>query len=474
MVPTGCLCAARGQMRRGAMKQLSLSFALLVACGDSVVIPGDDGSHQGGTTVSVSQGVTSTTTSSASATGGAGGFGGEAGAGGAGGDPSVPVARLVTVESFDGSPESNVHVVGHDADGEVIDHQLTASDGTASVLAPNDGMVTVGYESVVVLPDGNGGSETIGRRNLFTLASLGDRAELSYRMTISQTSTENPPMTLSLDAALPAADTVEVFVLCRPGPPFSIAGMGTASLEVRGCPGEPTFDLEVVATGMNMSPGRKIFHDVAHQPGQTVALTIAAPDLEPQPVDHVFSSAAIAVGLGPQGNVRSVSTNFGGSSSSHFSTPLSDGVSVWWVRESVSAIWRTRLLTTIPASSSWAVPALQQPWSPQPTNFAPQRPELTWSYQGNGSFGDALQASWFATDPAQLAVWSLFLPPGTTHAIYPALPAAMQPLVPGSAPGCGFNLYALIAESPGAGIAELFAFAAEDQVGAPSQFVGCP
>jgi hypothetical protein len=81
-----------------------------------------------------------------------------------------------------------------------------------------------------------------------------------------------------------------------------------------------------------------------------------------------------------------------------------------------------RLLTTIPASSSWVVPA----------------------------------------------VWSIFLSPGATTARYPALPPAMQPIVPVSAPGCGFNLYGLMA---GAGLAELFAFAGEDRVGSPSQFV---
>lgn len=148
-----------------------LPLLTVLGCGSPVEVTG---AGEGGGTSSASQGPT-TSGSSTGSTGGAGGTEstGSGGAGGAGGAPLPPVARVVTVQSYDGLPESAVHVVGHDAAGAVIDHELTAPDGTASVLAPDDGMVTVGYETVRVLPDGNGGSDVIAHRQLVTIAAIG-------------------------------------------------------------------------------------------------------------------------------------------------------------------------------------------------------------------------------------------------------------------------------------------------------------
>jgi hypothetical protein len=103
---------------------------IIGGCGDGTFVVPDGGGGAGAS----EGGTTSATAASGSATTGSGG-------GGAGGEGPALSPRLVTVESYEFVPEAGVHVVGHDASGAVVDYQLTSADGTASVLAPDDGMV---------------------------------------------------------------------------------------------------------------------------------------------------------------------------------------------------------------------------------------------------------------------------------------------------------------------------------------------
>lgn len=116
---------------------------------------------------------------------------------------------------------------------------------------------------------------------------------------------------------------------------------------------------------------------------------------------------------------------------------MADGVHEWLVNElAVTAgpmsQTRERIVTTIPATTSWVPAALLEPTGLMLSSFAPNRPELAWTYAGSGAGGDAVFATWFdaslsGTGPSE---WTFWLSPGTTEAVFPALPAAMQPLVP--------------------------------------------
>lgn len=104
------------------------------------------------------------------------------------------------------------------------------------------------------------------------------------------------------------------------------------------------------------------------------------------------------------------------------------------------------------------------------TTRAPLQPALSWTFSGNGDAGDAVQISWWALDPAAPATWTFFAPAGTTAMAYPSLPLDAQPLMPCQGNGCGFQLYTVLAESPGAGVHELFTSRWADAAHAPAPF----
>jgi hypothetical protein len=450
----------------------ALAFAVvaLAGCGDETFVAPDGGGGTGGLGTSA-VGTTSAATTTTAATGGAGG--------GAGGEGPAPSLRLVTVESYDFMPEEGVHVVGHDASGAVVDHQLTGRDGMASVLAPDDGMVTIGYERERVLPDGNGGSSSAIMGRLHTLAPIDDRAALSHRIVGSRLLVENAPMTIELTAAVPSGSYLYAFPTC--GDPYAMqaAAVGFTALEVRGCAGEPTFDLVVVATEPEQVVGRKVFSGILLEPGQSLALAVNEAELEPLPDDHQFSApgatamVATAWGVDGLGNYRSSSPSlFGSTTPSYaFPAPPGAGVASWLVQERVALsgdlLSRLRQLPAIPASSAWEPPEMVMPSPPSVSTFAPNRPASSWALAGGGTHGHTVSVLWFgwggASDGNQTQ-WRLLLPPGSTSAVYPALPPAMQAKLPGDDGPSFVTAFVLAAESTGAGIEEIFAYEWIDQV----------
>jgi hypothetical protein len=447
---------------------LMLGLAV-VSCGNEAVVADAEG---GASSASVSSssataGVggaasTSATASSAIATSATTGSGGEGGGGGA---APVLVPRTVSVVAYGGAPEAFIDVVGHDAAGEVVDHQLTAADGVATVLAPDDGMVTLGYELVDVLPDGNGGTSTEVERALFTFAEVGSLASLDHRLRRPRQRVLNDPMTLELVTSVPSASNAWVMRSCAQGG-YPIPTMGTATIEARGCDGEATFDVVILTTVGGSGVAQRVFLGLSHQPGTTTTLVIDESDLTPPPVDHVFEApphylVAMMVGLDEDGTIRSSSVALGGPKPGPFevATPPSGGVEAWLSYEAATytlpTTSRHRILSSVPASTLWNVVPLAQPLAVTATAQPSGHPSVAWSLS-NAAPGDGIEVQWRKFSTTIMARWRLFVPAGATTASFPALPTSMAALVPPGSTNIDVAVFDALA--PGDGRAELFGF----------------
>jgi hypothetical protein len=439
---------------------------IVAACGSdaSVAEPSTQGGGAG----------SPTSTSSAVATVGVGGGGASATSGGAGGvgGGSVPSERVVTVLAYDGTPEAGVDVVAQDASGAVVDHQLTGSDGTATVLVVNEGMVTVGYEHVVVLP----GDDPIAERRLVTFAEIGQEPSLTHRLSRPRQRIRNASMTLEFSVSVPSQQNLFFAQSC---PAYAesfgvVPANGTTAVDTRGCEGESSFDVTVLAVDV----GRKTFSSLPFQVGSTVSLVVSEVDLQAPPVDHLFDAPqtldlyALALGLDTSGNLRFVTPDYIGVPNQpgpfFMTAPPAAGVERWIVREDTftSGLFtgRRRSLAAIPATSYYAPTHLAQASQLSVSVESVERPQLFWSFAGARPQGDVVELTWWTPfyEPSMVPkIWRISLPPGTTSFALPELPAALEGYLPidDQAGIAVMNGEALI---PDAGRKELFAFEWED------------
>lgn len=380
-----------------------LALAVMAGCGDRVVVESTGGGASGG---------------------------GGGAAGGAGGGDLGPAPRTITVVSAAGDPEAGIDVVAHDASGAVLDHQTTGPDGKATLVAPGDGMITVGASAVEFFPEADGTSEEVVHRELVTLAAIGAVEALTHRLSRPRERTHNLPMTVELTGSVPSADDVTVWMGCYDGGWLAMP-VGTVSLPARGCPGEDTFAL-VLRTTTAAGPG-ELAVEVPYAAGSTFALSFDEAAFAPPTPDHVFEVSgghALSVtpaGLDATGGMRMWVGSWGGQDGAPvaIATPPSTGVARWVVTEWIEALrherWRT--VTSLPASSIWTVEPVAAPTAPTPTKTQP--PAASWTL-GEGR-ADAVELVWLGGPPEHR--WRLVLPPEATSATFPALPGAMQALV---------------------------------------------
>ncbi len=198
-------------------------------------------------------------------TGGAGG--GDGGSGG--GAPTHEVT--VTVVDADGTALEGVIVFASEATGALADDGATDEAGLATVSVPSGGLVSVAVERTIVDWSSHAASQ-LGELKSFALTD--DVSTLLVRVAASQPlPAQNDPMNLELDvAAMPGADEIRLYASCSDDVQVF---EGSNSIQgYRGCPGDTTFDLLVVALDADQDTvGYAVLEDVPFTPGTTSPLS---------------------------------------------------------------------------------------------------------------------------------------------------------------------------------------------------------
>jgi hypothetical protein len=404
---------------------------------------------------------------SSAATSGSGGHGGAGGG-------AAPMPRLVTVLAHEGTPESSVEVVAHDGDGVIVDQQLTGLDGKAIVTVADDGMITLGYEHIEVLPDGNGGSITDVERRLFTFAQIGPELDLVHRLTRPRLRIRNDPMTLEIVASVSSVNNLWVAQTCPRARAATeiIPAMGSTLLNAWGCDGETEIEVVVVALG----GGRATFGAVNYQPGTTATLVVTDQDLAVPPTAHVFDAPAphklsvMATANDSWGNLRAMTHDHWGlvvAGPFHMGAAPSVTAPLRLAELAIKSDLHTlryRTLASIPAYTSWIPDHLAESTDLVATSAVVEEPQLSWSFQGPGLPGDAVEVMWWTPfwPDAIPRYWSFWLPAGSTSASFPAMPPSLAGYVP---PGIStsITIRAVAAHDPGLGRKDLFEFELEDR-----------
>jgi hypothetical protein len=405
--------------------------------------------------------------------GNGGGGAGVGGSGGGGGDTG-PSPRVVKVTSSSGAPEGGVEVVAQGASGEVLDHQTTGEEGTVTVVAPDHGMITLAYQIVEVFPGGPGGTTTHEQRNrLFTFAVIGDRAMLSHGIERPRARAHNAPMTVELTGNAPSASSALVMMTCHEGG-WLAQPIGTVSLPSRGCPGESTFDIVVETFSASVETRRMVFESVAYEPGSTVFLTFDDGDLTPTPADHGFealegySLGVTVVGFDDEGGFR-IRGFAGPDPSPILATPPTTGVASWLISEWLEGMSqaRQRHVAGVPASSSWTVEPLAVASAPAAVLGA--RLEASWSFIRGGLAGDAVEVQWTGLGASGPTEWRLLLPASSAYAAFPALPPAIETMLPS-----GGSIQVVVVDSLSGDRAALFESLHADRVHTWSEITSLP
>ncbi len=362
---------------------------------------------------------------------GGGGLGGGSLEGGGG--AATPVkTRELTVHQYDGGLAEGVTVLAHDASGELVDRQLSSAQGIAEVVVPDDGMLTVVYETIQIEPDGQGNSTTeVMNRRLRTLFPVGGAETLSTTLSEPRVIERSAPLTLEITANIPEAASILVTSSCGPMS-TKIPAVGLSTVEVRGCAGASDVDvaLKPVDSFLELVNGLEYLEDLPITAG-TTSISIATAELQTPMPDFVFTPSdpgddyhVVLAGKDPSGWTVCYAHPFRlGNGSLRWDVPPCDEASHWLMQEVVNESSRLRRVQNLPAGSTWTPVPLVAPdeLSSEPDS-TPARPSLRWSWDGDPS--PETHALYLARGNIGSGWrWDAWLPATALSFRWPALPA---------------------------------------------------
>ena len=396
----------------------------------------------------------------ASETGGTGGAGNASGGGcvggsaegGGGSGQGGSSVLLETVRAIDGSgaPLSQIDVVVSDAEGAVVAHEVTGSDGVVLVDVPVDGSVTVLSEYDIV-DDGS-----IATNRLITTGrgiANGGTFEVIAREEQAPTSGPSMLLTLQRGAACPPNAAEASFMagaFCH--------GLGSYSepsktFGYRPCDGDSTYDLFLFAkdsSGVTIGydhrldqpflSGETFTHVLCPLQTDLTAIDVVTTDIPAGAVSatanlygYRASRSGIAgldwmASLAPQDSVAVFPLRFG--PAAVFSEVDVGAVVIpaqpGGLSVGISHQWSGR--APQPASLQWSAGLLAVVASlPAPSVSEPGRPVLSWALSSQGTLGDAVTGSltWLTPEDVRVTWTFIDVPQRSGSVKFPALPEAL-------------------------------------------------